>query len=77
MAITDAQQAKQIMMKKGGIPQLVKKGKGKKRPGYRGDDAEAEADINDPTTDTQREHIRRDVEIKVVDIGIGAGSGDL
>ena len=40
-------------------------------------DAEAEADINDPTTDTQREHIRRDVEIKVVDIGIGAGSGDL
>ena len=39
MAITDAQQAKQIMMKKGGIPQLVKKGKGKKRPGYRGDDA--------------------------------------
>ena len=39
MAITDAQQAKQIMMKKGGVPQLVKKGKGKKRPGYRGDDA--------------------------------------
>jgi len=39
MAITDAQQAKQIMMKEGGIPQLVKKGKGKKRPGYRGDDA--------------------------------------
>ena len=36
MAITDAQQAKQIMMKKGGVPQLVKKGKGKKRPGYRG-----------------------------------------
>ena len=30
MAITDAQQAKQIMMKKGGVPQLVKKGKGKK-----------------------------------------------
>ena len=30
MAITDAQQAKQIMMKEGGIPQLVKKGKGKK-----------------------------------------------
>ena len=40
-------------------------------------DAEAEADINDPTTDTQREHIRRDVEIKLVDIGIGPDSGDL
>jgi hypothetical protein len=39
MAITDAQQAKQIMMQDGGVPQLVKKGKGKKRPGYRGDDA--------------------------------------
>ena len=36
MAITDAQQAKQIMMQDGGVPQLVKKGKGKKRPGYRG-----------------------------------------
>ena len=39
MAITNAQQAKQILMEDGGIPQLVKKGKGKKRPGYRGDDA--------------------------------------
>ena len=39
MAITNAQQAKQILMQDGGIPQLVKKGKGKKRPGYRGDDA--------------------------------------
>ena len=39
MAITDAQQAKQIMMQDGGVPQLVKKGKGKKRSGYRGDDA--------------------------------------
>ena len=39
MAITDAQQAKQIMMQDGGVPQLVKKGKGKKRPGYRGDAA--------------------------------------
>ena len=36
MAITNAQQAKQILMEDGGIPQLVKKGKGKKRPGYRG-----------------------------------------
>jgi len=39
MAITNAQQAKQILMEDGGIPQLVKKGKGKKRPGYRGDAA--------------------------------------
>ena len=39
MAITDAQQAKQIMMQDGGVPQLVKKSKGKKRPGYRGDAA--------------------------------------
>ena len=37
MAITNAQQAKQILMQDGGIPQLVKKGKGKKRPGYRGE----------------------------------------
>ena len=37
MAITDAQQAKQIMMQDGGVPQLVKRGKGKKRPGYRGE----------------------------------------
>ena len=36
MAITNAQQAKQILMEDGGVPQLVKKGKGKKRPGYRG-----------------------------------------
>ena len=39
MAITNAQQAKQILMEDGGVPQLVKKGIGKKRPGYRGDDA--------------------------------------
>ena len=36
MAITNSQQAKQILMEDGGVPQLVKKGKGKKRPGYRG-----------------------------------------
>ena len=45
MAITNAQQAKQILMEDGGIPHLVKKGKGKKRPGYRGDDAAASAAI--------------------------------
>ena len=41
MAITNAQQAKQILMQDGGIPQLVKKGKGNKRPGYRGEAAAA------------------------------------
>ena len=40
-------------------------------------DAEAQIDIDDPTTDTKKEHIRRDIEIKVVDIGIRAHSGDL
>ena len=40
-------------------------------------DAEAQIDIDDPTTDTKKEHIRRDIEIKVVDIDIGAEAGDL
>ncbi len=51
MAITDAQQAKQIMMKKGGPVhrhQLAKKRKDGKRPGYYGPDMGHE---NDPGTD--------------------------
>ena len=40
-------------------------------------DAEADADVNDPNTATQREHLRRDVHIKVASLGLGAGSGDL
>jgi len=40
-------------------------------------DAEAQIYIDDPTTETKKEHIRRDVEIKVVDIDMGAGAGDL
>ena len=40
-------------------------------------DAEADNDVNDPNTATQREHIRRDVHIKVASLGLGAGSGDL
>ena len=28
-------------------------------------DQEADNDVNDPNTDTQREHIRRDVPLKV------------
>ena len=40
-------------------------------------DAEAQIDIDDPTTDTKKEDIRRDIEFKVVDIDMGAGAGDL
>ena len=40
-------------------------------------DAEADADVNNPDTATQREHIRRDVHIKVASLGLGAESGDL
>ena len=40
-------------------------------------DAEADADVNDPNTATQKEHLRRDVHIKVASLGLGAGSGDL
>jgi len=40
-------------------------------------DAGADADVNDPNTATQREHLRRDVHIKVASLGLGAGSGDL
>ena len=40
-------------------------------------DAEAQIDVDDPTTDTKQEDIRRDIEIKVVDIDMGAGAGDL
>ena len=40
-------------------------------------DSEADADVNDPNTDTQREHIRRDVHVKVAQINIGAQSKEL
>ena len=40
-------------------------------------DAEADADVNDPNTATQREHIRRDVHVKVAQINIGAQSKEL
>ena len=40
-------------------------------------DKEADNDVNDPTTATKREHIRRDVNIKVAAIDLGAGSGEL
>ena len=40
-------------------------------------DAEADADVNDSNTATQREHIRRDVHVKVAQINIGAQSKEL
>ena len=40
-------------------------------------DKEAEDDVNNPETDTKKEHIRRDVHIKVAQINLGADSGDV
>ena len=40
-------------------------------------DKEADDDVNNAATDTKREHIRRDVHIKVAAIDLGAGSGKL
>ena len=40
-------------------------------------DAEADADVNDSNTATKREHIRRDVHVKVAQINIGAKSKEL
>ena len=40
-------------------------------------DAEADHDVDNPNSNTKREHIRRDVTIKVAAIDLGASSGDL
>ena len=40
-------------------------------------DAEADHDVNNPNSNTKREHIRRDVNIKIAAIDLGAGTGDL
>jgi|TARA_R110002020_G_scaffold28636_4_gene91047 hypothetical protein len=40
-------------------------------------DKEADDDVNDNATSTKREHIRRDVHIKVASIDLGAGSKEL
>ena len=40
-------------------------------------DAEADADVNDVATPTKREHIRRDVHLKVAAIDLGAQTGEL
>jgi hypothetical protein len=40
-------------------------------------DAEADHDVDNPDSNTKREHIRRDVHIKVAAIDLGADSGKL
>ena len=40
-------------------------------------DAEADADVNDSNTDTKKEHIRRDVHLKIAQIKLGAQTGEL
>jgi len=37
-------------------------------------DAESDADVNNPGTETKREDIRRDVKITVEEFNLGAGS---
>ena len=40
-------------------------------------DKEADDDVNDVAKPTKREHIRRDVHLKVASIDLGAGSGEV
>ena len=40
-------------------------------------DKEADDDVNDSNTDTKREHIRRDVHLKVAAVDLGAQTGEL
>ena len=40
-------------------------------------DAEADHDVDNPNSNTKREHIRRDVHIKVAAIDLGAATGNL
>ena len=40
-------------------------------------DSEADHDVDNPNSNTKREHIRRDVNIKIAAIDLGAGTGDL
>jgi hypothetical protein len=37
-------------------------------------DKEADDDVDNPETDTKREHIRRDVNVKILDVGLGTKS---
>jgi len=40
-------------------------------------DAEADHDVDNPNSNTKREHIRRDVHLKVASIDLGAQTGEL
>ena len=40
-------------------------------------DKEADDDVDNPSTATKREHIRRDVHVKVAQIDLGANSGEV
>ena len=40
-------------------------------------DKEADDDVNDPATATKREHLKRDVNLKVAAIDLGADSGEV
>ena len=40
-------------------------------------DAEADADVNNSNTNTKKEHIRRDVHLKIAQIKLGAQTGEL
>ena len=40
-------------------------------------DKEADDDVDNPSTDTKREHIRRDVHVKVAAINLGADTGNV
>ena len=40
-------------------------------------DKEADDDVNDSNTDTKREHIRRDVNLKIAQIKLGTQTGEL
>ena len=37
-------------------------------------DKEADDDVDNPETDTKREHIRRDVNVQILDLGLGTKS---
>ena len=40
-------------------------------------DEEADHDVDNPNSNTKREHIRRDVHLKVASIDLGAQTGEL
>jgi len=40
-------------------------------------DKEADHDVDNPNSNTKREHIRRDVHLKIAQIKLGASTGEL